>query len=43
MAMAVVVLQMVALVFERVETLVLDLPTGSTAAHDIVNGLLCER
>jgi hypothetical protein len=37
-----VVLQIVALILERVETLVLDLPTGSAAAHDIVNGLLRE-
>ena len=42
-AVAVVVFQVVPLIFQRVERLVLDLPTRSAAAHDGDNGVRGQR
>ncbi|MCH7989387.1 MAG: hypothetical protein IID46_09605 [Planctomycetes bacterium] len=40
--MAKIVLEPVALILQRIECLVLDLPAGSTTTHDVVHVLLVE-
>ena len=41
--MSVVMLEMVALVLKRVESLVLDFPARASTAHDLGAGALCQR